>query len=182
MQMVGTARSDLAGSDCCVAIGIASAEYSGHLVPLSGQPANAYGATGGANSAGGLQAVRKTAWGCRTHSNAYAPLAAHVERCLQYVTSDCERVALEFSKPPQATVTSCCTACGRLSFTFALRGPAMSIDTACSSSLVAARLALHHVADGESSAGLVAGVGLMFNAAPSAVFRQVGAFSTVRRA
>ena len=39
---------------------------------------------------------------------------------------------------------------------------------------MAAQLALHYVSDSASGAGLVAGVGLMFNAAPSAVFRQVG--------
>jgi len=61
-----------------------------------------------------------------------------------------------------------------LSFTFALRGPAISVDTACSSSLVAAQLALHYVSDSQSGTGLVAGVGLIFNAAPSAVFRKVG--------
>ena len=63
---MGTARDEFAGSDCCVAIGIASAEYSGHVVPLSGQPANAYGATGGANSAGELEAAhtRRTASSC----------------------------------------------------------------------------------------------------------------------
>ncbi len=67
MQAMGTARGGLVGSDCCVAVGIASAEYSGHLVPLSGQPANAYGATGGANSVGELAAAQTccTAPACR---------------------------------------------------------------------------------------------------------------------
>ena len=71
----------------------------------------------------------------------------------------------------------CCAACGRLSYTFGLRGPAVSVDTACSSSLVATHLALHYVATGASSAGLVAGIGLMFIPAPSAMFRKVGCWT-----
>jgi hypothetical protein len=50
-------HSRLAGSTCCVAIGIASAEYGSHLAPRSGQPVNAYGATGGANSVGAPHAT-----------------------------------------------------------------------------------------------------------------------------
>lgn len=45
-------REDLSGSSCCVAVGIASAEYNNHLALLARQPASPYGATGGALSVG----------------------------------------------------------------------------------------------------------------------------------
>lgn len=51
----------------------------------------------------------------------------------------------------------------RLSHTFDLRGPALSIDTACSSSLVAIHYACLSLAAGESQIALVGGVNVMLN-------------------
>src|SRR5690606_22696221 len=48
----------------------------------------------------------------------------------------------------------------RLSYSFDLRGPSVTLDTACSSSLVAIHLACQSVASGESTAAVAGGVNL----------------------
>ena len=57
-----------------------------------------------------------------------------------------------------ATATASSVACGRLSYTFGLQGPSMSIDTACSSSLVAAHLAHIGIVNGQAGMAYAAGV------------------------
>ena len=59
-----------------------------------------------------------------------------------------------------ATSNAISVACGRISFTFGMRGASVSIDTACSASLVAVHLAARDIAEGRLEASYAAGVHL----------------------
>jgi acyl transferase domain-containing protein len=65
-------------------------------------------------------------------------------------------------------------AAGRLSYTFGLRGPAVSIDTACSSSLVGAHYAAADIGAGAVARALAAGVNLTLSPAKTAAFSITG--------
>jgi NADPH:quinone reductase-like Zn-dependent oxidoreductase/3-oxoacyl-(acyl-carrier-protein) synthase/acyl carrier protein len=57
-----------------------------------------------------------------------------------------------------ATSNAVSVACGRVSYTFGMRGPCLSIDTACSASLVATHLAACGLAEGAASVSYATGV------------------------
>lgn len=65
-------------------------------------------------------------------------------------------------------------AAGRLSYVFALSGPAVSIDTACSSSLVGAHTASLSLQASNCSSAVVIGVKLILTPSLSAMFTRAG--------
>ncbi len=60
-----------------------------------------------------------------------------------------------------ATGNILCMAAGRISYTFGLTGPCMSLDTACSSSLVSLHLACQSLRNNECGMAFAGGVGLL---------------------
>jgi acyl transferase domain-containing protein len=65
-------------------------------------------------------------------------------------------------------------AAGRLSFTFGLQGPCVSIDTACSSSLVAVHMACQSLRTGESNLALAGGVNVVLSPDAMVMFSKWG--------
>jgi hypothetical protein len=80
-----------------------------------------------------------------------------------------------------STGASLSVAAGRLSYTFGLRGPAVSVDTACSSSLVAAHSAAGALALGQCASAAVGGVNLTLSPDTPAAFAKAGAWHVGRR-
>ena len=70
-----------------------------------------------------------------------------------------------------------CTASGRISYTFDLKGPNLALDTACSSSLVAVHLACNSLLNGESDMAVAGGVSLMLQPNAHIIFSKMGALS-----
>lgn len=73
-----------------------------------------------------------------------------------------------------ATGKALSAAAGRLSYTFALTGPCVSLDTACSSSLLALHLAAGAVRGRETGTALAAGVNLPMVCETTAAFAAAG--------
>ena len=73
-----------------------------------------------------------------------------------------------------ATSGTLSVVCGRVSFTFGLKGPSVSIDTACSSSLVAVHLSSTSFVSAGYSRAVVAGVNLTIRAETTSVLSKAG--------
>ena len=69
------------------------------------------------------------------------------------------------STPFQATGSSMSVAAGRVSYTYGLEGPSLSIETACSSSLVATHLAHASITSMECGSAFAAGLSLILSPA-----------------
>ena len=65
-------------------------------------------------------------------------------------------------------------AAGRVSYTFGLKGPCVSIDTACSSSLVGMHYGARDVTDNTCDQAVAAGVNLTLNPGKTAAFTVTG--------
>jgi acyl transferase domain-containing protein len=76
--------------------------------------------------------------------------------------------------PFSATGNSFSVAAGRISFTYGIKGPSVSIDTACSSALVATHSAAGLVLGNTSDACLACGINLMLSEATSAAAQAAG--------
>jgi acyl carrier protein len=185
------------GTDACVAVGIASAEYNNWVLRRAGQPPSAYGATGSYERAmrPGRAAVciknraprrlsyrldshwvkkDKVEMTCATTPQLSGLLAA---ACMYAFCHNAESSACSCSHWAQTLAGGALSvASGRLAFTYALRGAAVSVDTACSSSLVAAHFAVGQITGGASAGGLAAGAGLLLSPEPTAMFKSAGAF------
>ncbi|MEL6223569.1 MAG: type I polyketide synthase, partial [Cyanobacteria bacterium J06627_8] len=69
----------------------------------------------------------------------------------------------------------------RLSYTFDLHGPSLSIDTACSSSLVAVHVACQHIRQGDCDQAIVGGVNLILAPDLTTTFTQAGMMASDHR-
>ena len=76
-----------------------------------------------------------------------------------------------------ATGTAMSVVCGRVSYTFRLKGPAVSVDTACSSSLVSLHMAFTSLLLGQSCRALNSGVNLTLVPDTAAMFQRAGMMS-----
>ncbi|WP_283139397.1 type I polyketide synthase [Rhizohabitans arisaemae] len=79
--------------------------------------------------------------------------------------------------PYSGTGNVFCMASNRISYTFDLRGPSISLDTACSSSLVAVHQACMSLRTGEAELALAGGVNLMLSPQTTIALCQGGALS-----
>ena len=81
---------------------------------------------------------------------------------------------LQSMGPFSATGSSHSVAAGRISYTYGLKGPAISVDTACSSALVAVHQAVGGVLRGVVDVYLACGVNLMLSEATFAAAQAAG--------
>ncbi len=79
--------------------------------------------------------------------------------------------------PYSYTGSAVCANAGRISYTFGLQGPSISIDTACSSSLVATHLAVQSLRKNESNVAIVGAANLILEPELSICFTALSGLS-----
>lgn len=82
-----------------------------------------------------------------------------------------------YGEPYSYTGAALHSASGRISYTFDLKGPSVSIDTACSSSLVAIHEAMLHLRNGDCDNAIVGGANIIMDSQEHQIFSALNALS-----
>ena len=109
---------------------------------------------------------------CALHQVKYrrASLVSNVGVCIGIMSADFATTGSRRPSVYEATGSQISIASGRLSFTFGMQGPCVSVDTACSSALFAVHIASNSLRNGDTSSTLAAACNLVLQPSLSYAF------------